>query len=188
MEKQFELKRCEIGLFNPKIDEYYHNMVMLRDAAKLIDRKQSTRAHEILSFIYDMANKHTMPMEDSDLEEALQETRDFIAKHKNSDSQHQVHAVGHCHIDTAWLWPYRETKRKIARSWSTQLEFMNNLFKDQGFKFCASSAAHYWWLKQCYPELYERLKEAVKRGTFEVVGGTWVEFDGNCPSGEAMTR
>jgi len=40
-----------------------------------------------------------------------------------------------------------ETKRKIARSWSTQLEYMNNLFKDHGFKFCASSAAHYWWLK-----------------------------------------
>ena len=99
-----------------------------------------------------------------------------------------VHAVGHCHIDTAWLWPYMETKRKIARSWSTQLEFMNNLFKPLGFKFCASSAAHYWWLKTYYPDLFERLKDAVKAGTFEVVGGTWVEFDGNVPNGESMTR
>ncbi len=81
-----------------------------------------------------------------------------------------------------------ETKRKIARSWSTQLEYMNNLFKDHGFKFCASSAAHYWWLKQYYPELYLRLKEAIKEGLFEVVGGTWVEFDGNIPSGESMAR
>ena len=86
-------------------------------------------------------------MEEDELDEALRETKEFIASHRNSASQHQVHAVGHCHIDTAWLWPYRETKRKIARSWSTQLEFINNLFKDQGFKFCASSAAHYWWLK-----------------------------------------
>lgn len=99
-----------------------------------------------------------------------------------------MHAVGHCHIDTAWLWPYRETKRKIARSWSTQLELINNVFCHHGFKFCASSAAHYWWLKKHYPELYDRLKEAIAEGTFEVVGGTWVEFDGNVPSGEAMAR
>jgi alpha-mannosidase len=65
---------------------------------------------------------------------------------------------------------------------------MNNLFKDHGFKFCASSAAHYWWLKKYYPELYLRLKEAIKEELFEVVGGTWVEFDGNIPSGEAMAR
>ena len=92
---------------------------MIRDAAKLLDKKQSTRAHEYLGFIYDMANKHLMPMEEEELDEALKETKEFIASHKNSASQHQVHAVGHCHIDTAWLWPYRETKRKIARSWST---------------------------------------------------------------------
>ena len=65
---------------------------------------------------------------------------------------------------------------------------MNSLFKEHGFKFCASSAAHYWWLKQYYPELYARLQDAVKQGTFEVVGGTWVEFDGNVPNGESMNR
>jgi len=65
---------------------------------------------------------------------------------------------------------------------------MNNLFDQHNFKFCASSAAHYWWLKKYYPELYVRLQEAVKQGKFEVVGGTWVEFDGNVPNGESMTR
>jgi alpha-mannosidase len=32
------------------------------------------------------------------------------------------------------------------------------------------------------------VKEKVKEGSFEVVGGTWVEFDGNIPSGESMVR
>jgi len=36
---------------------------------------------------------------------------------------HTLWAVGHCHIDTAWLWPYAETRRKIARSWSTSVVF-----------------------------------------------------------------
>jgi alpha-mannosidase len=43
-------------------------------------------------------------------------------------------------------------------------------------------------LKQYYPEVYQRLKDAVKEGLFEIVGGTWVEFDGNVPNGESMTR
>jgi len=57
-----------------------------------------------------------------------------------------------------------------------------------GLNFCASSAGQYYWLKQNYPEAFERVKEAVKAKRFEVVGGTWVEFDGNVPSGEAMCR
>jgi alpha-mannosidase len=60
-----------------------------------------------------------MPLSDARLDEALSKVRDFFAAHPNSPSQLKVHAVGHCHIDTAWLWPYEETKRKIARSWST---------------------------------------------------------------------
>ena len=59
-------------------------------------------------------------------------------------------------------------------------------YKD--FKFCASQAVQYYWLKKEYPEVLERIKEKVKEGRFEPVGGTWVELDGNVPSGESMTR
>ncbi|TPX37214.1 hypothetical protein SmJEL517_g00998 [Synchytrium microbalum] len=45
----------------------------------------------------------------------------FFAKRSNFGfEQHKIFATGHCHIDTAWLWPYDETKRKAARSWATQ--------------------------------------------------------------------
>ena len=188
MNKEFEFKKCQIALFNPKIDAYYHNLVLIRDAAKLLDKEQTTRCHRYLDFVYNCANKYLMPLDDEMLEKALDETNAFIAANRNSANQFRVHAVGHCHIDTAWMWPYEETKRKIARSWSTQLEFIHNLFKDRGFKFCASSAAHYWWLKEYYPELFKRVQAAVKEGLFEIVGGTWVEFDGNVPNGESMAR
>jgi alpha-mannosidase len=120
-EREYELKKCEIGLFNPKIEKYFYDIQMIRDAAKLIDQKQTSKAHEYLNFVYDMANNYPMPIEEKDLDEALQATQNFIDSHKNANSQQIVHAVGHCHIDTAWLWPYSETKRKIARSWATQL-------------------------------------------------------------------
>ena len=86
MNREFELKKCEIGLFNPKIEEYFYSLEMIKDAAKLLDKKQSTRAHQYLDFIYDLANRYLFPIEEADLDEAIQKVRDFIAKHKNSDS------------------------------------------------------------------------------------------------------
>ena len=61
---------------------------------------------------------------------------------KNGESQHNVSAIGHCHIDIAWLWPYSETRRKIARSWSTQINLMN---KYPTFKFIQSQPQLYEW-------------------------------------------
>lgn len=106
-------------------------------------------------------------------------------KSKNSQSQHQIYAIGHCHIDTAWLWTYETTRKKTARSWSAQLRLME-LYKD--YKFCASQAQQYEWLKEDYPILYEEIKEKVKEGRFVPIGGSWVEFDGNLPNGESMAR
>lgn len=39
MNREFELKKCEIGLFNPKIEEYFYSLEMIKDAAKLLDKK-----------------------------------------------------------------------------------------------------------------------------------------------------
>ena len=86
MDKTFEFKKCEIGLFNPKIEEYYYNVKMIRDAAKHLDKKQSGRAHTYLSFVYDLANKYLMPIEEKVLDQAIKETWDFIKKYPNSDS------------------------------------------------------------------------------------------------------
>jgi alpha-mannosidase len=100
-------------------------------------------------------------------------------------SAHRVHAVGHAHIDSAWLWPVRETVRKVARTFSNVLDLMEH---DEQFVFAASSAQQYAWLQEHYPELFERVKARVKQGRFVPVGGMWVESDTNMPGGEALVR
>ncbi|KAG9126701.1 Glycoside hydrolase, 38 vacuolar alpha mannosidase [Ceratobasidium sp. 392] len=97
----------------------------------------------------------------------------------------QVWGIGHCHIDTAWLWPYSVTQQKVARSWSTQVDLMNRYPEHH---FTCSSAQQYKWLEQLYPPLFDRVKEKIKSGLFEPIGGAWVEHDGNMPSGEAFIR
>ncbi len=100
-------------------------------------------------------------------------------------SAHRVVAVGHAHIDSAWLWPVRETIRKCARTFSNVLDLMD---RDPGFVFACSSAQQYAWMKEFYPDLFERIRERALEGRFVPVGGMWVESDTNMPGGEALVR
>lgn len=100
-------------------------------------------------------------------------------------SAHRVAAVGHAHIDSAWLWPVRETIRKCARTFSNVLELAE---ADPDFRFACSSAQQYAWMKEHYPELFTRITAAVQRGQFVPVGGMWVESDTDMPGSEAMAR
>lgn len=96
-----------------------------------------------------------------------------------------VYAMGNCHIDTAWLWPFAETRRKIARSWASQLDLIERYPE---YQFSASQATQFLWLLQDHPKLFDRVKSAVKDGRFIPIGGAWVECDTNMPSGESLAR
>ncbi|MEV1007693.1 glycoside hydrolase family 38 C-terminal domain-containing protein [Streptomyces sp. NPDC049881] len=100
-------------------------------------------------------------------------------------SAHRLSAVGHAHIDSAWLWPLRETVRKVARTTANVVALMD---EDPGFVFAMSQAQQLAWLKEHRPEIFRRVKEKVAEGTFVPVGGMWVESDTNMVGGEAMAR
>ncbi|MCP4143702.1 MAG: alpha-mannosidase [bacterium] len=97
----------------------------------------------------------------------------------------EVTAVGHAHIDTAWLWPVRESVRKCARTFASQLDLIE---KYPDYIFGASQPQHYTFIKEHYPEIYSRIKAAHKKGQWELQGGMWVEADCNLISGESMVR
>lgn len=100
-------------------------------------------------------------------------------------SAHNIAAVGHAHIDSAWLWPVRETVRKVARTFSNVLSLMDEY---DDFIFTASSAQQFAWLKRHYPVLFERVARRVAEGRFIPAGGMWVESDTNMPGGESLVR
>ncbi len=100
-------------------------------------------------------------------------------------SAHHVHAVGHAHIDSAWLWPLRETVRKVARTVSNVTALAAD---NPGFVFAFSSAQQHAWMKEHHPKVWRRLKDAVAAGQIIPVGSMWVESDTNMPGSEAMAR
>ncbi len=94
-------------------------------------------------------------------------------------------AIGHTHIDCAWLWTLKQTKEKVQRSFSTVLELMRRYPE---YKFMSSQALLYKFLKEEAPEVYEKVKEKIKAGRWEVEGSMWVEADCNLSSGESLVR
>ncbi|PYE55399.1 alpha-mannosidase [Deinococcus yavapaiensis] len=97
----------------------------------------------------------------------------------------RIAASGHAHLDLAWLWPVHETRRKLRRTFRTVLALMDEY---EAFTFNQSSAQVYAWLEEDEPELFERVKARVLEGRIETVGGSWVEPDGQMPSGESWAR
>lgn len=97
----------------------------------------------------------------------------------------QVHAIGHAHLDLAWLWPIRETKRKGARTFASALY---NFDRYPEYRFGCSQPQLFAWIKEDEPKLYSKIKDAVKAGRIEPQGMFWIEPDCSMPSGEAFVR
>ena len=93
-------------------------------------------------------------------------------------------AVGHSHIDAAWLWPKSETVRKVLRTFSTIVRLMD----EYDFTYIQSSAQYYRWLEELDKGLLGKVSELVKRGRWIIAGGMWVESDTNIIDGESLAR
>ncbi len=104
---------------------------------------------------------------------------------RNGDVCHALSAVGHAHIDTAWLWPIEETWRKCQRTFSTAVALMDAYPE---FKFACSQACQYVAIEERDPDLFARILAKARAGQWIPVGGSWVEPDCNLPSGESICR
>ena len=96
-----------------------------------------------------------------------------------------VHAVGHTHIDVAWLWRLKHTREKAQRSFATVLRLMDE-FDD--YVFLQTQPQLYQYIKEDCPEIYEGIRQKIREGKWEPDGGMWVESDCNIPSGESLVR
>jgi alpha-mannosidase len=107
--------------------------------------------------------------------------------HGRAGAEHPAEcvAIGHAHIDTAWLWRIDETRRKCVRSFATALASIDRF---PHFRFLCSQAQQYEFVRQESPALFARIRDAVHAGRWEAAGAMWIEPDGTCPSGESFVR
>ncbi|KAB0369387.1 hypothetical protein FD755_019392 [Muntiacus reevesi] len=181
-EKMFQVSRAELAVFHRDVYKLLVDLELLLGIAKGLgeDNQRSFQAlytaNQMVN-VCDPAQPETFPV--------AQALASKFFGQRGGESQHTIHALGHCHIDTAWLWPFKETVRKCARSWVTVVQLME---RNPEFIFACSQAQQLEWVRSYYPGLHARLQEFACCGQFVPVGGTWVEMDGNLPSGESMVR
>jgi len=109
----------------------------------------------------------------------------YLNRKNDNPNVFEYYAQGHSHLDLAWLWPIRETKRKGARTFTSQII---NLERYPNYMFGASQAQLYEWLKELYPSIYEKVKTLHAQGRWDIQGANWVEPDSNLISGESLIR
>jgi len=97
----------------------------------------------------------------------------------------RVYLFGHSHIDTAWLWPFSETRRKVRRTFATIVRLAKMGYR---FTYVQSGAQNYQWLEEQDPQLFAEVKKLVEAGAWLPIGGMWVESDTQLVSGESLAR
>ena len=117
--------------------------------------------------------------------EKLAKIREPLLQYSEFLKQRQIYMLGNSHIDVAWLWAIAETKNAMQRTFTSALNLQERYPE---LIFNQSTAVSYQWMEQEYPELFARIQSAVVAGKWELIGGMWVEPDGNLPSGESLIR
>jgi len=96
-----------------------------------------------------------------------------------------VIAVGHAHLDVAWLWPTGRTRRKAACTFSSVLRLMEQF---PNFHFTQSQPQLYCYVAEDHPDIFKQIRARVAEGRWEVTGGMWVEADCNVTGAESLVR
>ncbi|MFF4801372.1 alpha-mannosidase [Streptomyces sp. NPDC001351] len=142
------------------------------------------RRHEILRALEDMLDALDLHDVSGTAAAARAALTDVLSR-PTAASAHRISATGHAHIDSAWLWPLRETVRKASRTFANVTALAADYPE---LVFSCSQAQQYAWVKEHQPHIWERIKKAVADGNWAPVGSMWVESDANMPGGEALAR
>jgi alpha-mannosidase len=181
--------KAGLVVLDREVEKLYYNIKVPLEIAVLLDINDKRRG-DILNYLNEAVNLLDLrkPFSESFNESVCESNRfleeEFYNKYCGCEDVIAT-CVGHTHIDVAWLWTVSQTREKSARSFSTVLSLMEQYPE---YIFMSSQPQLYKFVKEDYPEVYERIKERVKEGRWEAEGAMWLEADCNLTSGESLVR
>lgn len=181
------LGSCTYGIWHEEAYQLYMDVCTLGKILETTDRT-SLRAVKIAEALEKFTRIVDFEQEKGKRQASYREARAMLKpllEAENGSTMPTIYAIGNAHIDLAWMWPFEETHRKTTRTFSAQLRMMERYPE---YKFIQSQPAAYEMCRQHYPELFERIKEAIKGGQWIADGAMWVEPDTNMAGGEALIR
>ena len=173
-----ELRQAELAVHDPAAWELYFDFETLR-ALEAADGVDPSLAGDLRAQL-----ERFCTVWEHEPDEAAALLRPLYER-RNGTRVHELRALGHAHLDTAWLWPLAESYRKAVRTVASQTRYLDDYPE---YRFACSGAQHYAWIEERDPALWRRLVAKVEAGQFVPVGGTWVEPDCILTSGESLVR
>jgi alpha-mannosidase len=184
---QVKVGACDIGIWNEDAFQLSMDVFTLFQLYEGLDSK-SLRAIKIKEGLFQFTQIVDFELDKESLNQTFIKAREILRPLlacKNGSTAPEYTIFGQSHLDLAWLWPWEETKRKCARTISTQIALLEE-YEEYKFLLCEPPIME--TIQELYPELYERLLEKVKEGQFIPEGGMYVEPDTNLVSGESLIR
>lgn len=187
--EEFVLQTAELCAERPAVADLHRHVSVCTDLYQEFDEDSPTRGR-LLNALTDAS--HAFPF-DADSETAYREGAERALDHLTSVesevtsdlSAQRLTAVGHAHIDLAWLWPWSETVRKCSRSFANVLRLLEDYPE---FTFMQSQPHLYEWVRNQYPEQFASIQEQISAGQWHPEGALWVESDINNVGPEALAR
>ena len=173
------LTEAKIVVVNENIRQLYFDYFTLTNLVSYLDKKDP-HYYSILYALEEAYLSLGSEFTDQQVQKARKILKPELERKNPENPLLKFYAMGHAHMDLAWLWPVRETKRKIGRTFSTAVA---NLEKYPDYKFGISQPQQLQWLKEEYPGLYEKVKEKIIQKRIEPQGAMWVEADTNISGG-----
>lgn len=189
VERYHDLMISDMALLDEDVEGLYWDMYAALSAAQEEHAPAETR--DMILHHLDEALKivDVFEPDQAELRKGAKQAAAYLTKNLLNDESYQmtgkVAAVGHSHLDIVYKWEYDEYLRKINRTHTTQLRLMDEF---DGFKFSQSQAITYIEMQRLYPDLFKQIQQAVKKGSWEILGICFSESDCYLPGGESHVR
>jgi alpha-mannosidase len=177
--------RIEPPEFRPSPELIRKQLLSLQSLIAVYPEEHEQRMQQLYA-IADRVDLEALDEGEQDtFDQSLERAQKMLEVFRPWLKQFSIRAIGHAHIDMAWLWPWTETVEVVRNTFRSAL----NLIREYpDFRFTMASAQAYLWMEEKYPDLFREIQQRVAEGRWEIVGGMWVEPDLNMPGGESLVR
>ena len=186
---QRRFKEASLVWVDEPAERFYHLANTLLQAVQHLDENDLRRVRllDLLNRAFIGVNffEPRTPSFYHSVSASLMHLNEGLKELQTGEIKPSVNAIGHSHIDMAWMWQSRHTREKARRTFSTMLHLMRQYPE---FCYVHSTPQLYEFIKQDDPDLYARIREKIASGQWEITGGAWVECDTNLTGGESLVR
>lgn len=183
-------KTAKLACVDGATEKYYYLAHTLVNTVKVLD-EHDLRRTKMLQLLNESMLKVDFLKPGTDFfYQSIKEAYEFLKSKVDqlgelNELKPLVTALGHSHIDMAWLWRLVHSREKASRTFSTVLHLMRQY---PNYRYIHTSPQLYKYLKEDYPEIFAKVKEKIAAGEWEITGGMWIEPDTNVPNGESLIR